>query len=153
MQDITNSVFKPLTEEEIEEVYKFFSDVDDVKVLDELKIPKIIQNYGRLKSKGRKIEKAEEYLKLCKFRREETYKEKKEREIENWLFDYENEHSERGNYEFVRMNHRQWYRTMVISILSTQRWWGLKNNNTIEINEELNPDYFQECIQKYKQPF
>jgi hypothetical protein len=59
----------PLTEEDKAELRKFFGDVEDVKILDEIKAPKIFLNYGRMRYHDEKIPIAEQYLDECRRKR------------------------------------------------------------------------------------
>jgi DNA polymerase III delta prime subunit len=79
---------KPLTEKEIDEVIRFFSNLEDLNVLEETAFHQIMFNYGRMRARGNRIEKAEQYLLRRQIKTEERYKEMKQREFETGLFDY-----------------------------------------------------------------
>ena len=146
-------VMKPLTEDEINEVVSFFKDLQSIETLEQTKFPRILFNYGRLRRQGKRIEKAEQYLLRQEIKMAEWYKARKEREFEDWAFDFENEHNEPWNYELIKVKKRTDYRTAVFAITSFDEKRRLKNNNTIEVVEKYNPQYFAEVCKKYNNLF
>jgi hypothetical protein len=53
---------------------------------------------------GERIDKAEEYLEIMKKQKMDFYRDSKEYEIANGLRDYQSEHNETSEYEFMKLN-------------------------------------------------
>lgn len=135
---------KPLTEEEKSLVRNYFATWDQGGLSEW----RIWFTYGRMRAQGEKISKAEELLASTKQRKINYYKNFKEQEILNGLASYFREHNETSEYEFMKLNHRDTWRTLVIGIL----WYNGKkvtHTHTVEIEESMNPDYFKECMMRY----
>lgn len=97
---------------------------------------------------GERIDKAEEYLENRVKQKMDFYRDSKDREIANGLLAYESEHNETSEYEFMKLNHWDTWRSLVIGILDYD---GKKvsHTHTVEIEESMNPKYFSECMMRY----
>jgi len=135
---------KPLTEDEKSLVRNYFS-TWDCGWVSEWHIWFI---YGRMRFHGERIDKAEEYLETRKKLKMDSYRDSKDREIANGLLDYQSEHNETSEYEFMKLNSWDTWRTLVIGIL----WFDGKkviHTHAVEIEESMNPKYFSECMMRY----
>ena len=135
---------KPLTEEEKSLVRNYFSTWDCGGVSEW----HIWFNYGRMRAHGERIEKAEDYLSRKVKERMDAYKSSKEMEILRGLQDYEDEHQEAWEYEVMKINRWDSWRTLVIWILEQWSKW-ITHSHTVEISEVSNPAYFSECMMRY----
>lgn len=135
---------KPLTEDEKSLVRNYFTTGDSGGWWES----RIWFTYGRMRAHGERIPQAESYLDDRKKQKMDFYRDSKEREISDGLRDYENEHNETSEYEFMKLNNWSTWRTLVIGILGFD---GKKVTHThaVEIEESMNPNYFKKCMMKY----
>lgn len=138
------SSHKPLTEEEKSLVRNYFISGD----LGWSTESQIWFTYGRMKSSGERIPEAEAYLDKQKQLKQEAYKKSKEQEILRGLHDFENEHQDASEYEVMKINERENWRTLVIWILDYDMK-KISHSHVIEIEESANPKYFAECMMRY----
>lgn len=139
---------QPLTEEQKWIVHKFFEEFDKCWVSEH----KIWIWYWRMKAEWIRIEQAEELIKKSKQRKKDSYKWKKEQEINQHLKEYKQETWwDVGRYEFVKLYERECWRSLVLWFL----WnYDLEHNrqrrsHVITIDEWKNEEYFQEIIKRY----
>ena len=139
---------KPLTEEQISSVCKFFDTGDKWEYTEN----QIYFLYGRMRAQGISFEKPESLLAKKRQQKAESYKWMKEQEINQHLKEYKTETAgDYGKYELMKVNERADGRTIVI--------WIMKNFDTenakvrwchaVEIEERLNPAYFQEVVDRF----
>lgn len=109
---------------------------------------RIWYTYGRMRAHGERIDIAEEALAMRRQQKMDYYKQSIEQQISDGLRDYANEHNESSEYEFMKLNSWENWRTLIIGILGFD---GKKvtHTHTVEIVESMNPSYFKECMMKY----
>ena len=144
----TTFKLKPLTEEQISSVVKYFDTWDTWEFTES----QIRFMYWRMKQQGCKIDKAEQLINKNKQRQAESYKRLKEQEINRHLKEYRQETAgDTWKYELMKVNEREDWRTLVIGIMKkfdvekskVIRW------HAVEVSEKKNPDYFQEIIKRF----
>lgn len=135
---------KPLTEEEKSLVRNYFATWECGGMSEW----HIWFNYGRMRNHGERIPSAEEYLDDYLRKMMTNYKLEKEMEILRGLQDYEDEHQEAWEYEVMKINRWDSWRTLVIWILE-QNSKGITHSHAVEISEVSNPAYFSECMMRY----
>jgi len=135
---------KPLTEDQKSSVRRYFESGE----LGDLTESRVWLFYGRMKSLGESIPAAESVLDKKRHQKMEDYKLSKEAEISRGLHDYENEHQEASEYEVMKINERENWRTLVIGILDYDVK-QISHSHVIEIEEASNPSYFSECMMRY----
>ena len=135
---------KPLTEEEKSLVRNYFATWDNGGWWES----RIWFIYGRMRAHGDIIPSAEDLISSRRQQKMDSYKLSKEQEIADGLLAYASEHNETSEYEFMKLNHWDPWRTLIIGILGYD---GKKvtHTHTVEINELSNPDYFKECMMRY----
>lgn len=139
---------QPITEEQIYKVVNYFDTWDTWWESES----RIRLRYWKMKANWSKIDKAEEEIAKAIKRRQESYRWQKEQEINKHLKEYRQEKQwENGIYELMRLNEWEDWRTMVLWFMENfdterqkQRW-----SHVVEIEERLNPDYFQEIVKRF----
>lgn len=139
---------KPLTEEQISSVCNYFDTWDKGKYTES----QIYLLYGRMKSQGIQIDKAEEVIEKLNKRKQETYRWNKEQEINQHIKEYRQQTQwDNGVYELMRLKEWEDGRTIVMWFMwnydlekQKQRW-----SHVVEIEERQNPDYFQEIVKRF----
>lgn len=139
---------KPLTEEQILSICKYFDDWDKWKFTES----QIRMLYWRMKAQWTKIDKAEEQIEKINKRKQESYRRNKEQEFNTHLKAYKQETAgDYWKYELMKLNEREDWRTLVVWIMwnydiERQRQ---KRVHAVEIEERQNPSYFQEIIKRF----
>lgn len=113
---------------------------------------KMAMLYWRIRARGSKSESAEERLKPCIDKREESYKWRIINEIKQWLEDMRNENWWWYNpYRYEIANIKSWadWRTLLIWFRDTDENWKTKRRHSVLIEEKQNPEFFQEMMDKY----
>lgn len=139
---------KPLTEEQISSVCNYFDTWDKWKYTES----QIYLLYGRMKSQGVQIDKAEEVIEKLNKRRQESYRWNKEQEINQHMKEYRQQTQwDSGVYELMRLKEWEDGRTIVMWFM-----WNYdlekqkqKRSHVVEIEERQNPDYFQEIVKRF----
>lgn len=104
--------------------------------------------YWRMRAHGDTIPEAETILERKAQLKMDSYRVSKEGEIAKWLHDYENEHQETSEYEVMRINDWDNWRSLVIWIVDYDGK-KLTHSHIVEIVESMNPAYFKECMMRY----
>ena len=104
-----------------------------------------------MKNWGEIIEKAEQMIKEAQQRKEDWYKRYMNKQIKENMEAYKQRFQEDGNYQLLKLNHWEDWRTMVLWIegmfdIETKRQ---KREQVIEIEERRNPTYFQEVAKRF----
>lgn len=139
---------QPMTEEQIYKVVNYFDTWDTWWESES----RIRLRYWKMKANWSKIDKAEEEIEKTIKRKQESYRWQKEQEINKHMKEYRQEKQwDNGIYELMRLNEWEDWRTMVLWFMENfdterqkQRW-----SHVIEIEERLNPDYFQEIVKRF----
>ena len=139
---------QPMTEEQIYKVVNYFDTWDTWWESES----RIRLRYWKMKANWSKIDKAEEEIEKTIKRKQESYRWQKEQEINKHMKEYRQEKQwDNGIYELMRLNEWEDWRTMVLGFMENfdterqkQRW-----SHVIEIEERLNPDYFQEIVKRF----
>ena len=137
-----------LTEEQVSQVVNYF-DTGDTGNLTESKIRFM---YWRMKNQGIKFDKAEEYLSKQLKRKQESYRWQKEQELNQHQKEYRQEKAwETWRFELMRLKEWEDWRTMVIWFMEKydEQTGKYKRSHAVEIEERLNPDYFQEIADRF----
>lgn len=137
-----------LTEEQVSQVVNYF-DTWDIWNLTE---SKIWYMYGRMKHQGIKFDKAEEYLSKQLKRKQESYRWQKEQELNEHSKQYRQEKAwDTWKFELMRLKEWEDWRTMVIWFMEKfdEQTGKYKRSHAVEIEERLNPSYFQEIADRF----
>jgi hypothetical protein len=145
MTEMKSLWMPPLTEEQKDLVREYFK--NGAKENN----PKMFIRYGRMKNWGEIIEKAEQMIKEAQQRKEDWYKRYMNKQIKENMEAYKQRFQEDGNYQLLKLNHWDDWRTMVLWIegmfdIETKRQ---KREQVIEIEERRNPAYFQEVANRF----
>lgn len=139
---------QPLTEEQKLTVHKFFEQSEKCWVSEH----RIWIRYWRMKAQWTTIEQAEELIKKSKQRKMDSYRRKKEQEINQHMKEYKQETWwDIWKFEFIKLHERECWKSLVLWFL----WnYDLEHNrqrrsHVITIDERKNPEYFQEIIKRY----
>ena len=138
-----------ITEEMILGLVNYF----DTWVLPEwMKESRLWQLYWRLKARWNKIDKAEEMLKPLINKKQEDYKWKVLWEMRRWLEDIKNNMQWEWSDRYELANVKEWdnWRTMQLGIMYTNNDNKLKRKNSVVIEENQNPEFFEEMLKKYQ---
>lgn len=136
---------KPLTEEQISSVCNYFDTWDKGDYTES----QLWCMYWRMKAQWVKLDKAEEYLNKQLKRKQESYRWKKEQEINEHLKVYRQQNYWTDwVYELMRCYNRDDGRQINIWIMEQKNDW-VKRTHAVEIEERQNPDYFQEIIKRF----
>lgn len=144
----TTFKLKPLTEEQISSVVRYF-DTWDTWEYSESQIWFI---YWRMRNQWGMIDKAEQIMKKNNQKHAESYRRLKEQEINKHLKEYRQETAwDTWKFELMKVNERANWKTLIIWIMKkfdvekskVIRW------HAVEIAENKNPDYFQEIIKRF----
>ena len=140
-----NLKLEPLTEDQKSLVREYFKNGTKENN------PKMFIRYGRMKNGGEIIEKAEQMIKEAQKRKEDKYKYFMNKQIKENMEAYKQRFQEDGNYQLLKLNHWEDWRTMVLWIegmfdIETKRQ---KREQVIEIEERRNPTYFQEVAKRF----
>lgn len=139
---------KPLTEEQISAVCRFF----DTGNKGDYTESQIYFLYWRMRAQWIKFAKPEEELFKEKKKKQETYRWKKEQEINEHLKQYKIETAgDYGKYELMKVNSREDGRSIVIWIMKSfdTEKARVTRSHSVEIEERCNPDYFQEVVDRF----
>jgi len=140
-----NLKLEPLTEDQKSLVREYFKNGTKENK------PQMFIRYGRMKNGGEIIEKAEQMIKEAQQRKEDWYKRYMNKQIKENMEAYKQRFQEDGNYQLLKLNHWEDWRTMVLWIegmfdIETKRQ---KREQVIEIEERRNPTYFQEVAKRF----
>ena len=108
--------------------------------------------YWQLKANWTKLDKAEERLEKDRKKKRESYKWRIINEIKQWIEDMKNENGWWYNpykYEIVNVKTWEHWRTMQIWFRDIDVHWKTIRKYSVLIDEMLNPDFFQEMLEKY----
>ena len=139
---------KPLTEEQILSVCKYFDDWDKWRFTES----QIRMLYWRMKAQWTKLDRAEEQIEKLKKRKAESYRRNKEQEFNEHLKAYKQETAgDYWKYELMKLNEREDWRTLVVWIMWNYDVEKQKQRrvHAVEIEERQNPAYFQEIIKRF----
>ena len=139
---------KPLTEEQILSVCKYFDDWDKWRFTES----QIRMLYWRMKAQWTKLDRAEEQIEKLKKRKAESYRRNKEQEFNEHLKAYKQETAwDIWKYELMKLNERENWRTLVVWIMWNYDVERQKQRrvHAVEIEERQNPAYFQEIIKRF----
>ena len=139
---------KPLTEEQISAVCKFFDTWDKGDYTES----QLYFLYWRMRAQWIKFAAPEEKLFKEQKKKADTYRRKKEQEINEHLKQYRIETAwDNGKYELMKVNSREDGRSIVIWIMKSFDTENarVKRSHAVEIEERCNPDYFQEVIDRF----
>lgn len=137
-----------LTGEQVSQVVNYFDTGDTGNYTES----QIWFMYGKLKANGSKIDKAEEYLSKQLKRKYESYRRQKEQELNDHSKQYRQEKAgDTWKYELMRVKEREDGRTMVIWFMEKydEQTGKIRWSHAVEIEERLNPEYFQEIADRF----
>ena len=145
MMEMKTLWIPPLTEEQKCSVREYFKNGAKENK------PQMFIRYGRMKNGGEIIEKAEQMIKETQQKKEDWYKRYMNKQIKENMEAYKQRFQEDGNYQLLKLNHWEDWRTMVLWIegmfdIETKRQ---KREQVIEIEERRNPTYFQEVAKRF----
>lgn len=139
---------QPLTEEQISWVINYFDTWDKGNLSES----GIFLLYGRMRHQWIKIPKAEEEIEKINKRNQVSYRWLKEQEINKAQREYRQEKAwENWKFELMKLNEWEDWRTIVIWFMERfdEQTGKYKRSHAIEIEERLNPDYFQEIVNRF----
>lgn len=137
-----------LTEEQVSQVVNYFDTWDTGNYTES----QIWFMYGKMKHQGIKFDKAEEYLSKQLKRKQDSYRWQKEQELNEHSKQYRQEKAwDTWKFELMRLKEWEDWRTMVIWFMEKfdEQTGKYKRSHAVEIEERLNPDYFQEIADRF----
>lgn len=137
-----------LTEEQVSQVVNYF-DTGDTGDYTESQIWFM---YGKIKHQWMKFDKAEEYLSKQLKRKQDSYRWQKEQELNEHMKSYRQEKAwDTWRFELMRLKEWEDWRTMVIWFMEKydEQTGKIKRSHAVEIEERLNPEYFQEIADRF----
>lgn len=137
-----------LTEEQVSQVVNYF-DTGDTGDYTESQIWFM---YGKIKHQWMKFDKAEEYLSKQLKRKQDSYRWQKEQELNEHMKTYRQEKAwDTWRFELMRLKEWEDWRTMVIWFMEKfdEQTGKYKRSHAVEIEERLNPSYFQEIADRF----
>ena len=142
MQINWKPLIEPLTAEEIEAIFK----ANQERSVN----PKLMFNYGRyLGEWWSKLDYFELLIEADKKKKKEDYKRKILNQIKNNKEEYQESNSDTPQYYLFSIKHWENWRTMQIAI---PWYWERPRLFSVLIEENKNPEFFEECLRNYK-PF
>ena len=137
-----------LTEEQVSQVVNYFDTWDTGNYTES----QIWFMYGKMKAQWMKFDKAEEYLGKQLKRKQDSYRWQKEQELNEHLKSYRQEKAwDTWRFELMRIKEWEDWRTMVIWFMEKydEQTGKYKRSHAVEIEERLNPEYFQEIADRF----
>ena len=141
-------IFKPLTEEKKCMVRKFFN---EWVTPDGVALGKLFLWYWRMRA-TEKIQGAEEMIEMDLMKKQDAYRWRILGDMKRWLEDIKYENGWYWNYKYELANIKQWAdgRTMLLWFQDTDMNWKLKWRKWVLIEENKNPKFFKEMLEKYQ---
>lgn len=137
-----------LTEEQVSQVVNYFDTWDTGNYTES----QIWFMYGKIKHQWMKFDKAEEYLSKQLKRKQDSYRWQKEQELNEHMKSYRQEKAwDTWRFELMRLKEWEDWRTMVIWFMEKfdEQTGKYKRSHAVEIEERLNPSYFQEIADRF----
>ena len=137
-----------LTEEQVSQVVNYFDTWDTGNYTES----QIWFMYGKMRAQWIKFDKAEEYLSKQLKRKQESYRRQKEQELNEHMKTYRQEKAwDTWRFELMRLKEWEDWRTMVIWFMEKydEQTGKIKRSHAVEIEERLNPSYFQEIADRF----